>query len=60
VEHYKIWHFEADESVYKFTVYSRFKRYQMWADFIAYSLEDLRDALPESPNFLKFVGWQHP
>lgn len=41
VDYYKIWHFEADETVYKFTIYSRFKRYQMWADLLTYSIEDL-------------------
>ena len=41
VDYYKIWHLEADENVFKLTIYSRFKRYQMWADLIAYSVEEL-------------------
>lgn len=40
--------------------FERFKRYQMWADLMTFSSDQLIELIHELPKFWKFVGWMYP
>lgn len=42
VDHFKLWHFEANETVFKLAIKSRWKRNQMWFDMTHLDSEQYR------------------